>query len=140
MSYTNSKSVLMMVLFFLAFYFVVSLVNQIFLGNNPTVTLFQNLYIGSVFGLLAFKSWRRYKKFVGSVAKEKIVNIVDPRTVVTVISFFAFTTILGAFDKYNDLGISHFVTILTLGPLLVAFSSGSIPLSLLRKRQGWRSR
>lgn len=140
MSIQNPKSLLLLVLAFFVLDCAVSLSNQVLLGNNPTVALLQNLAVGAFFGVLALAAWLAYRKILGGLTRQNIVNIVDPRTGITVIAFFAFATILGALDRYNGMGISHLVTILSIGPLLVAFSTGAIPLAFWRRRGGWRSK
>jgi hypothetical protein len=131
----SNRSMLLFTLFFFLFYLVVSLINQTLLGNNPTITLFQNLCAGSVIGLIAFKAWRIYKKALDSIPKDKIVHTMEPWTGVTVIAFLAFTTILGGLNRYHDMGLANILTVLSLGPVVVGFVSGNIPISFWKKKR-----
>ena len=140
MSYPNQRSALRFFLLFALSYFIPALINQNLLGNNPTITLILSLYIGSVVGLLALKTWHRYKRLFGHIPTDQIVHMMEPRTVVTVIGFFSFATILGALNQYGGMGLSGIIQLLTIGPFLVAVSSGNIPLILRRRRRDWRSR
>jgi len=135
-----NRSILLFTLFFFLFYNVASLINQLLLGNNATIALFQNLCAGSVIGLLAFKAWRKYKKVLSGIPTDKIAHTIEPWTGVTVIAFLAFTTILGALNRYHDMGLSNIVTVLMMGPFVVALVSGNLPISFWKKKRDWRSR
>lgn len=136
----SNRSMLLFTLFFFLFYNVVSLINQILLSNNATITLFQNLCAGSVIGLFAFKAWQKYKKTLAGIPKDKIAHVIEPWTGVTVVTFLAFTTILGALNRYHDMGLANIVTVLMIGPFIVAIVSGNLPLSFWKKKWNWRSR
>ncbi len=135
-----NRFLLLFTLFFFLFYNVISLINQLLFGNSTTVTLFQNLCAGAVIGLLAFKAWRKYKKALAGIPKEKIAHIIEPWTGVTVIAFLAFTTILGALNRYHDMGLSNIVSVLMIGPFVVAIVSGNLPISFWKKKRDWRTR
>jgi len=136
----QNRSILLFTLFLFLAYLVVSLINQALLDNNPTITLVQNLSAGIMIGLLAFKAWRKYKKILANIPSDKIAHTMEPWTGVTVIAFLAFTTILGALNRYHDMGLTNILTILSLGPVLLAFISGNISFSFWKKKGDWRSR
>lgn len=135
-----NRSMLLFTLFFFLFYNIASLINQLLLGNDATITLFQNLCAGSIIGFLAFKAWRKYKKTLAGIPRDKIAHVIEPWTGVTVIAFLAFTTILGALNRYHDMGLENIITVLMIGPFIVAFVSGNLPFSFWKKRRDWRSR
>lgn len=135
-----NRSMLLFTLFFFLFYNVVSLINQTLLGNNATIALFQNICAGSVIGLLAFKAWRKYKKALAGIPSDKIAYTIEPWTGITVIAFLAFTTILGALNRYHDMGLSNIVTVLMMGPFVVALVSGNLPISFWKKKRDWRTK
>ncbi len=134
---SQDRPMLLFSLFLFLTYLIVSLINQTLLSNNATITLIQNLSTGIVMGLLAFKAWRKYKKILGNIPSGKIANSMEPWTGVTVITFLSFTIILGALNRYHDMGLGNIVTILSLGPFLLAFFSGNI--SFWKKKRDWRS-
>ena len=127
-------------LFFFLAYLVVSLINQILFGNNATISLVQNICAGSVMGLIAFKAWQRTKEALANIPSDKIAHVIEPWTGITVIAFLAFTTILGALNRYHDMGLGNIVTVLIMGPFIVAIVSGNLPISFWRKKRDWRSR
>jgi len=136
----QERPMVLFTLFFFLIYLIVNLINQTLFGNNATISLVQNLCAGSVIGLLAFKAWCKYKKVLGSIPSDKIAHVMEPWTGVTVIAFLAFTTILGALNRYHDMGLSNIVTVLMIGPFIVAIVSGNLPISFWKKKRDWRSR
>jgi len=136
----QERPMVLFTLFFFLAYLVVSLINQILFGNNATISLIQNLCAGSVMGLIAFKAWQRTKKALANIPSDKIAHVIEPWTGITVIAFLAFTTILGALNRYHDMGLGNIVTVMIMGPFIVAIVSGNLSISFWRKKRDWRSR
>jgi len=130
--------VLITLFFFLA-YLIVNLINLILFANNATISLLQNLCAGSVMGMIAFKAWQRTRKALANIPRDKIAHVIEPWTGVTVIAFLAFTTILGALNRYHDMGLGNIVTVLMIGPVVMAIVSGNLPILFWKKKRDWRS-
>lgn len=139
MSYQGQRRNLLLGLFFALSYLVGDLINQTLLGHNPTVMLGLNLSLGGALGFVTLQAWRKYKKILSNIPREKISFITEPRTLFTVLGFFAFATIFSAINQYSNLGLSQIAQILFVGPFLLAVISGNIPFNIRRKKPDWRS-
>lgn len=137
---SQERPMVLFTLFFFLAYLIVNLINQILFANNATISLLQNLCAGSVMGMIAIKAWQKTRKALANIPSDKIAHVIEPWTGVTVIAFLAFTTILGALNRYHDMGLGNIVTVLMIGPVIMAIVSGNLPILFWKKKRDWRSR